>query len=166
MSARWPGWEDHPGLEIAPIAAFAATQPERSAGVRIVVGPDGAQGRADCFGIRVDADGNCSVPNNEQWWEPMVEDGKIMGVRAVGRDPAEYPPWRLIRAPVIAIPAAPSTAVIHAYVPETIPLEQPVTDPAAVCDTCCGPESGTAGLSITTADQSGHIHRHGMAPDR
>ena len=26
-----------------------------------------------------------------------------------------------------------------------------------MCDTCCGPESGTAGLSITTADQSGHI---------
>jgi hypothetical protein len=157
MSARWPGWEDHPGLDIAPIAAYAATQPDGTAGVRIVVGPDGARGRADCFGIKVDADGNCSVPNNEQWWEPMIEDGKLTGVRAVGRDPAEYPPWRLIRAPVIAIPAAQSTVVIHAYVPETIPLEQAVTDPAAVADCCCSPESGVAAMSLMIDDQTGHV---------
>jgi hypothetical protein len=151
MSARWPGWEDHPGLEIAPIAEHAAAQFERYTIVRIVAGPDGAKGRADCFGIKVDAAGNCSVPGNEQWWDVMTEDGKITGVKAIGRDPEEYPPWRLIRVPMIAIPAAHPAPVLHAYVPETIPLDEPVTGPAAVADCCCDAGSGTAALSILVA---------------
>ena len=147
MSRRWPGWEDHPGLEIAPIAAFAATRKDRRAMVRVIAGPHGARGWADCFWLIADADGGVSLWGLEDTWEVVTEDGKITGLREIANNGT----LTLIRAPMVAVPGSEAMPVVCAYyVPEARPLDEPVPV-EAVADTCCD-DDWRAVVTIVTGD--------------
>jgi hypothetical protein len=108
VTRRWPGWEDDPaGVEIAPIAKWAADNGHEYGGVSAVCGPYGAHQWVDRFWFRVTPSGEVSMPTAEDdtsaGWEPVIEDGRIKGVRCLAQP--DLPVFTTVRVPKIVMPA-------------------------------------------------------------
>jgi hypothetical protein len=119
VTRRWPGWEDLPGVEIAPIAEYAREKGQPYACFSVIAGQYGARGAVDRFHLDITPEGVVTVPGAEDAWEAVTGDGEITGVRT--RDGSAS--LTLVRAPTVIVPSGE-----HAHAPVVY-----ASDPHGLC---------------------------------
>jgi hypothetical protein len=149
VSRRWPGWEDLPGVEVAPIAEFAREKDQPFACFHVIAGQHGAQGAVDRFHLDVAPDGQVTVPGAEDDWEAVVSDGDITGVRT--RDGSAS--LTLVRAPVVIVPSGERAHAPVVYASDPHGLCVPTGDILDAIDSEA--QEPNALLSVQVANEDG-----------
>jgi hypothetical protein len=148
VSRRWPGWEDLAGIEVEGGCNAARKQDRDYVVMRVMAGPDGANGPLDMYPVAFHADGHVSVLGNEDF-ECEITDGMLT---SIFYRPDEFRAT-LVKALFAQVPSGDALPFLHYYVAgEQISSGNYVTPIDAAID-CSAEESGSlsAALQITIA---------------